>query len=104
MATFTEERFRPCLLKIARAEFSAWDLRRDGQHRHAGAVRIIKPVNKVQVPRSTGPGTDCQPARNMRSPGGGKSRDFLMPDVHPADGFMLEQLSVMPFRLSPTTP
>jgi len=49
MAALCEEMFRMSFLKIVTTDFLAWNLSRDGKHRNAVTMAIIKAVDQVQV-------------------------------------------------------
>ena len=85
MAALTKKRFRMCFLEKPRPNLCRWDLRSDGQHGHARAVTIEKPVDQMQVARAAAPGAYRQLAREVRFGAGCKSGDLLMPNVDPFD-------------------
>ena len=73
------------LLEVLRADLRARDVRGDREHRDAGAVGVVQPVDQVQVPRPARPGADGQPPRELSLGGGGEGPGLLVADLHPLD-------------------
>ena len=91
VAAFPEQVLRMRLLKIAAADFGRRNLRGDGEHRRAAAVRIEQAVDEMQVARAARPSADRKLARDLRFARGGKGGDLFMPDVNPVDRLSLAQ-------------
>jgi hypothetical protein len=87
MAALREQMLGMSLLKIVAANLLAWNLCRDGQHRNAAAVAIVKTINQMQVPRAATPNANCQFACKMGFGASGEGGCFFMSDVNPADLF-----------------
>ena len=85
MAAFLEQRLRMRLLEIAGADLGRWDLRGDGEHRHARAVTIEQAVDEMQIARPAAAGADGELTRQMRLGAGRERRDLLVPDMDPLD-------------------
>jgi len=49
MAALGEEMFRPGSLEISAADFTAGNLRSDGEDRDTAAMGVVKPVDQVKV-------------------------------------------------------
>ena len=64
MAALREEMFGMGFLKISAADFVAGNLRRDGQHRNAAAMAIVKAVDQMQIAWPATSGADRQFARS----------------------------------------
>jgi len=60
-------------------------MRRDRQHRHAGAVAIEQAVDEMQIARAATTGADGERAGKVRLGAGGEGRDLLVADMHPFD-------------------
>src|SRR5260370_30766482 len=72
VAALSKEVFRSSLLKISTPDFIAWNLRRDGQDGNTAPVAVVEPVDQMHVSRTAAPGSDRQPARDMRFRPSGK--------------------------------
>ena len=91
MAAFAEQVLRMRLLKIAATDFGGRNLRGDGEHRRAAAMRIEQAVDEMQIAGTARPRADRKLAGDLRFSRGGKGRDLLMPDVNPVDRLSLAQ-------------
>src|SRR6185437_7429057 len=91
MAAFPKQILRMRLLKVTAADFSRWNLRRDRQYRRAAAMRIEQAVDEMQIAGTARPRTYREFAGDLGFTGGCESRDLLMPDVNPVDGFAFAQ-------------
>ena len=91
VTAFPEQILRMRLLKIAAADFGRWNLRGNGQHRRAAAVRIEQAVDEMQIAGAARPGANREFARDLRFARGGKGGDLFMPDVNPVDRLSLAQ-------------
>lgn len=80
-----------CLLEIAAADFSGWDMRRNGQDLRARAVSIKQAADEMKVVWSTRARTDGEVARHLGVAGGGKGRDLIVAHMHPFDALLLTQ-------------
>ena len=67
-------------------------------------VAVEQAVDQVQVARAAAAGADRELAGEMGLGAGRESRRLLVAGMHPVDVFCRRSESVMPFRLSPTTP
>ncbi len=84
MAALGEEMLRVGFLKIAAADFSAWNLRSYGENRNTATVTVVEPVDQMQVTGTATAGADSQLSREMRFRASGKRRRLLMSHVNPA--------------------
>ena len=91
MAAFPEQVLRMRLLKIAAADLGRRNLRGDGEHRRAAAMRIEQAVDEMQIAGAARPRADGKLAGDLRFARRGEGRDLLMPDVDPVDRLSLAQ-------------
>jgi hypothetical protein len=70
-------------LQVVDADLGAWNMRSDGQDRHAAPVTVEQAVDKVQISRAAAAGTDCELSSEMRFGAGRKGRTFLVPYMYP---------------------
>ncbi len=91
MAAFPEQILRMRLLKIAAADLGGRNLRGDGEHRRAAAMRIEQAVDEMQIAGPHDPAQTGKLAGDLRFGRGGKGGDLLMPDVDPVDRLSLAQ-------------
>src|SRR5580658_10667866 len=87
MAAPREDLFRIGLLKISTPDFSAWNLRRDGQNGDATALAIVKAIDQVHVSRPAASGAYRQLAREMRLCAGRERCCLFMAHANPLDVF-----------------
>jgi hypothetical protein len=66
-------------------------MRRDGQHRYARAVRVVQPVDQVQVTRATTGSAYRELTLDRGIASGGERGRFLVTDVLPGDRPVLIQ-------------
>ncbi len=85
MTALCKQVFGMRLLEIGAADFSARNLRRDGQHRDTVAMAIIKSIDQMQVTRSTTPCAYRKASGQMRFRARRECSRFLVPDVYPLD-------------------
>ena len=85
MTAFVEKLLRMRLLEISGADLTRWDLRGDGEDRHAGAMTVKQAVDEMQVSRPATAGTDRKLSRQMRLGAGGEGGDLFVPDMYPFD-------------------
>jgi hypothetical protein len=91
MAAFAEQVLRVRFLKITATDFGGRNLRGDGEHRRAAAMRIEQAVDEMQIAGTARPRADRKLAGDLRFARGGKGCDLLMPDVNPVDCLSLPQ-------------
>jgi hypothetical protein len=60
-------------------------VRRDRQHRHPAALRVVQAVDQVQIARTAGDRADRQLAGERCVCGGREPRGLLVTDVFPRD-------------------
>ena len=72
-------------LKVSGAELGRRDLRRNGKHRQARPVTIEQAIDQVEIAGPAAPGADRKLSGQVRLGAGRKSRDLLVPDMHPLD-------------------
>ena len=77
------------LLEVFGADLRARDVACDREHRRAGAVGVVQPVDQVQVTRAAAAGADGQLAGELRLGSGRECRGLLVPDVDPVDAAVL---------------
>ena len=75
-------------LKIVDADFGAWDMRGDGQYRHARALGVVQAIDEMQIARPATAGTDREFAGDMGFTGGSEGGAFLMAHMNPVDFFL----------------
>ncbi len=85
MAAFLEQALGMGLLKIARADLSGRDMRRDRKNRHARTMAIKKAVDEMQISRAAASGAHGERACQMRFGTGGEGGDLLVADMQPCD-------------------
>src|SRR3984957_8242085 len=88
MAAPGEDLFRISLLKISTSDFSARDLRRDGQNGDAAALAIVKAIDQVHIPRPAASGAYRQLVGEMRLRAGRERGCLLMTHANPLDVFV----------------
>src|SRR4051794_15466910 len=74
-----------CFLEIPAADLGAWDVRGDGEHRHARAVAVKEAVDEVQVAWPATSRADCELAGQMCFGAGRESGDLFVPHMYPLD-------------------
>ena len=85
MAALREEVFRMSLLKVSTPDFSAGNLRRDGQNRNAAALAIVKAIDQMQVSGAAASGAYRQFAGEMRFRARRERGCLLMTHMNPLD-------------------
>src|SRR5215471_3261424 len=85
MAALCEEMFRLGFLKISAADFAAGNLRCDGEDGDTAAVRVIQPVDQMEISGTTTSSADGQSSCQMRFRAGGKRRRLFMPHMNPSN-------------------
>ena len=73
------------LLEISAADFRRRNVCSDGEHGCSAAMRVIKPVNEVQVAWPAGARAHREPSSYLRLASGGEGRSLLMPRMDPPD-------------------
>src|SRR5882724_7860356 len=91
MTAFPKQILRMRLLKIAAADFTGWNLRRDRKHRRTAAVRIEQAVDEMEIAGTARSRTYRKFAGDLRFTRRRESRDLFMPDVNPVDRPALAQ-------------
>jgi hypothetical protein len=91
MAALPEQVLRVRLLEITRADFRRRDLGGDCEHRQARAVAVEQAVDEMQVAGPAAACADRELTGEMGFAGGGKRRDFLVPDMNPFDLALMAQ-------------
>src|SRR6267143_5739393 len=71
-------------------------MRRNCKNRHRAAMAIKQPVDQMKIPRPATPRTNSELAGNVRIRARRKRRHFLVPNVHPLDGFLQAYLDGYP--------
>ncbi len=84
-AALGEETVGVGLLEVVLPDLRTRDVARDGEHRRAGAVRVVEAVDEVQVARAAGARADGEFARHLRVGGRGEGGDLLVAHVDPVD-------------------
>jgi hypothetical protein len=103
MTALRKKMFRMRLLTITAADFCARDLRRNGQHRNAATVAIVKSIDEMQVARPAATGADGEPPGQMRLGACGECSSLLVSEVYPLDVVSGRIDLVIPFSESPAT-
>ncbi len=85
VAAILEQVLRVSLLEITAADFGTGNLRGDRQYGHAGAMTVIKSVDKVQIPRTTTAGAHGELSGDLGVGSCGEGRRFFMPHVQPVN-------------------
>src|SRR6202521_3095522 len=85
MAAPGKDLFWISLLKISTSDFSARNLRRDGQNGDAAALAIVKAIDQMHVSRPAASGAHRQFASEMRFCTGGERGCLLMAHANPLD-------------------
>jgi hypothetical protein len=85
MAALREELFRMGLLKISTPDFSARNLRRNGQNGDAATLAIVKAIDQMHVSRPAAPGAYSQFASEMRLCARRERSCLLMARADPLD-------------------
>ena len=83
MAALRKEMLRVGLLKVCAADFVAWNLRGDGEHRNTAAVAVVESVDQVEISGTATAGANRQPAGKMSLSARGKSCCFFMAQMNP---------------------
>ena len=91
MTAFAEQLLRMGLLKVSSADFSGWNLGRDGQYRRAAAMRIEQAIDEMQIAGPARACADGKLAGDLRFGRGREGGDLLMPDVNLVDRLSLAQ-------------
>jgi hypothetical protein len=73
------------LLEISGANLARWDLRGDGEDRHARAMTVEQAVDEMHIARPATTGTDRKLSGQMRLGAGCEGGDLFVPDMHPFD-------------------
>src|SRR5580704_2110269 len=85
MAAPGEDLFRISLLKVSTPDFSARNLRRDGQNGDAAALTIVKAIDQVHVSRPAASSAYRQFTREMCLCPGRERGCLLMAHANPLD-------------------
>src|SRR5277367_78628 len=85
MAALSEDMFRVRFLKISTPDFSARNLRRDGENGHTAPLAIVKSIDQVHIPRSAASGAHRQFAGEMRLRARRECACFLIAHANPLD-------------------
>jgi len=85
-AAFPEQFLGMGFLKVARADLSERNVRGDRQHRNAGALRVVEPVDQVQIPGPAAAHAYRKLTGQRRVGGRGERGGLLMADGFPGDG------------------
>ena len=85
MAALREDLFRMSLLEISTPDFSARNLRRDGQNGDAAALAIVKAIDQMHVSGPAASGAYSQFASEMRLCTRRERGCLLMPHANPLD-------------------
>ena len=88
MAALCEKMLGMSFLKISAADFSAGDLRRNGEDRNAAAMTIVETIDQVQVAWTTAPCADGQFPCEVRFCAGSKRCRLFVPHVNPPNLFL----------------
>ena len=83
MTALGKQMFWMRLLEIGAADFSAGNLRRDGQDRNTAAMGIIKSIDKMQVTWPAATRAHGQTTGQMRFGARGEGGSFFMPHWNP---------------------
>ena len=74
--------FWMCFLKIAGTDLACWNLRRDRQNRHAGAVSVEQSIDQMKVARPARPGANRQAPGQLGLGGRRESCGLFVAQVH----------------------
>src|SRR5882757_2401950 len=85
MAAFLEKNFGMRCLEVIGPDLGRWDVRRNGQHRHARAMAIEQAIDEMQIARPAAAGADGELARQVRLGAGREGGYLLMADMDPFD-------------------
>src|SRR5258707_15423736 len=85
MTALRKEMFRMRLLEIITADFAARNLRRNRKHRNTAAMRVVKPVDEMQIAGPTAAGAHREASGQMRFRTCSERSGLLMPDWYPLD-------------------
>src|SRR4029077_2030887 len=72
--------------KVARTDLGERNVRGDGQHRNAGALRVIEPVDQVEIPGPAAAHAYRKLTGQCGVGRGGERRGLLVADVFPGNG------------------
>src|SRR5262245_36400553 len=88
MAAVLKQRLGMSLLKIARADFCAWNLRCDSKYRQPATVTVEQPIDQMKIARAAASGTYREFSCYVRIGAGGKGCHFFVAYVDPFDGLL----------------
>src|SRR5262245_48855295 len=88
MAAVLKQRLGMSLLKIARADFCAWNLRCDSKYRQSAAVTVEQSIDQMKIARPAAPRTNRKLSRHVRIGARSKGCHFFVSYVDPFDGLL----------------
>jgi hypothetical protein len=86
-----EQLLRMCLLEVKAANLFGWDVRGNGEDRYVRTMRIVEPVDEMQVAGSTAGGTNCEFTRDGSLARGGKGGGLLVTYVLPRNCAVMKE-------------
>ena len=104
VAALRQRGVRDASPEVTAANFSAGNLRGNGEHGNTAAVAVVEAVDQMQVARSAAPGADRELSGEVRFGARGERSRLLVADVHPSELVLRSDGSVIPFSESPETP